>query len=350
MNHTLNMLEESVQRVLAEVVIPRRTIEAQAEGIDTEAWQALNSLGLVGADAASMSLAEFAVVIEAVAASGALVPYADSEAIGRWLASAADFQFDDAQVLTVGVVPVGAARRNGSELTLNLEGILVPWVGVADQVLLSWEQEGECGVAAIARQDLTLRAFRSMAGEPHGVLQGKVVLNESSWRAVSTSHGPQAVQQRGALVRSIQMLGAMTRANALTLQYARDRKQFKRSLSDFQVIQSHLAAMAGELCAASGLVALAIETGSSDLETVAATKSRVGQAARLIAQMGHQIHGAIGFTEEYPLNLSTRRLWTWREEYGHEADWAAQLGRAIISRGADALWPHMTQHEEKTHA
>lgn len=352
MNHTLNLLDDSVRRLLGDTVSPARTIAAQKQGLDRPTWDGLRQLGVVGADAATMSLPELAVVTEAVAAAGALVPYADSEALGRWLASAAELAVE-ADMLTVAVVPATAVVQvDAAGLRLSVPGLSIPWGCRADQVLFSLRDGERHLVAAKALREIELRRMPSLASEPHGIVQdAQIFIAAQDLREVSAGYGPQAVQQRGALARAIQMLGALTQTNALTLQYARDRKQFKRALSDFQVIQSYLAAMAGELCAASGMVQIAIDAqhGEEAGEAIAAAKVRVGQAARQITQLGHQVHGAIGFTEEYPLNLWTRRLWAWREEYGNEAWWAEELGRQYIARGADALWPHLSKATEVAH-
>ena len=49
-----------------------------------------------------------------------------------------------------------------------------------------------------------------------------------------------------------------------------------------------------------------------------------------------------GFTYEHSLHFATRRLWSWRAEFGSESYWAGELGRRVTSRGADALWPDLT--------
>ena len=38
----------------------------------------------------------------------------------------------------------------------------------------------------------------------------------------------------------------------------------------------------------------------------------------------------------------TRRLWSWRAEFGAENHWSVALGRQVAARGAESLWPHMT--------
>ena len=76
---------------------------------------------------------------------------------------------------------------------------------------------------------------------------------------------------------------------------------------------------------------------------IAIAKVRGGEAAGTGAAIAHQVHGAMGFTYEHSLHHSTRRLWSWREEFGNESVWAARLGRMVAARGADELWPFITQ-------
>ncbi len=347
MNQVLNMLAESVQRLLADTASHRGTIEAEHKGLDDAIWQQLSGIGVVGSDASGMSIAELAVVIEAVSSAGALVPYADSEGIGRWLARAVDL---DAGQKILAVAPIlereGTVVGKKGSVSLSVAGMSIPWACRADQVLFSFRSGARFLLGAKEAREIEFQSTPNIAGEPHGiVVPDSIEIDAKRVWEVNETHGPEAVMQRGALFRSVQMLGAMVRVNELTLQYSRDRKQFRRSLSDFQVIQSYLAAMAGELCAAAGLVQVAVDSVSSDdaFGAIAAAKIRVGQAARQLTQMGHQVHGAIGFTQEYPLNLWTRRLWSWREEYGNEAHWAGRLGARVVQRGADALWPDLTR-------
>jgi acyl-CoA dehydrogenase len=340
MNHTLTLLDDSVVRALGDVVTARGTADAESRGIDERAWAQLHALGVAGPHAAEMSLAELAVVASAAARAAALVPYVESEAIARWLAADADIELGD-EIAAVAVVP-----RTGTDgRTLPIDGLCIPWAACAQSVLFSFGTGGRSFVAKVPRQRLELRAMASLAGEPHGRVIGSLTLAEAEVHEVSEARGPQAVLLRGALFRSVQMVAAMSQVNSLALQYSRDRKQFRRPLSDFQVIQSHLAAMAGELCAASVAVDVALDAAAPDeaADAIATAKVRAGQAARQICALGHQVHGAIGFTQEYPLHLWTRRLWSWRDEFGNESHWAQELGRRACERGADALWDTLTR-------
>ena len=51
----------------------------------------------------------------------------------------------------------------------------------------------------------------------------------------------------------------------------------------------------------------------------------------------------MGFTYEHTLHHATRRLWSWREEFGNETVWATRLGRMVAGQGADQLWPFITK-------
>ena len=75
---------------------------------------------------------------------------------------------------------------------------------------------------------------------------------------------------------------------------------------------------------------------------IAAAKLRTGEAAGNGAAIAHQVHGAMGFTQEYPLHYATRRLWSWRDEFGNESYWAERLGAMLLARGGDALWLDLT--------
>jgi acyl-CoA dehydrogenase len=156
-----------------------------------------------------------------------------------------------------------------------------------------------------------------------------------------------ALYRRGALARATMMSGAMEKAMDLAVSYAQERQQFGRPISKFQAVQQNLAVLAGQTAAAVAAANLGIEALSSadpDREEflIAVAKTRVGEAATLACEIAHQVHGAIGFTKEYSLQLSTRRLWSWREEFGGDPEWAAKVGAYACRQGADALWPMLT--------
>ena len=156
-----------------------------------------------------------------------------------------------------------------------------------------------------------------------------------------------ALYRRGALARATMMSGALEKAMDLAVSYAQERVQFGRPISKFQAVQQNLAVLAGQTAAAVAAANLGIEAlGKTDPERetflIAVAKTRVGEAATLACEIAHQVHGAIGFTKEYALQLSTRRLWSWREEFGSDPEWAARVGAYACANGADGLWEMLT--------
>jgi alkylation response protein AidB-like acyl-CoA dehydrogenase len=150
----------------------------------------------------------------------------------------------------------------------------------------------------------------------------------------------------GALLRSAQLVGALERVLEISVDYANERSQFGRPIGKFQAIQHQLAALGGEVAvsaAALDMAAQAVTSGSTHSNlAIAAVKARAGEAAGVAAQISHRVHGAIGFTHEYSLQLLTRRLLSWRDEYGSEGHWCSQAGRAVLAPNAGPLWPNLS--------
>lgn len=160
-----------------------------------------------------------------------------------------------------------------------------------------------------------------------------------SWRAPTGARMASAVSSEqfyalGALLHAGLLAGAMKRAFDLTVTYANERVQFGKPIGKFQAIQHQLSVMA-EHVAAARMAAEAAFAAGNPLPPVAAcavAKARSSEAAQLVASIAHAIHGAIGVTQEYDLQLYTRRLHEWRIAHGSEAHWNRQLGRLFLDR------------------
>jgi acyl-CoA dehydrogenase len=122
----------------------------------------------------------------------------------------------------------------------------------------------------------------------------------------------------------------------LTVQYALEREQFGRPIAQFQAIQQQLAVLAGEVSACQRAADTLLD--ASGVFNIAISKSRLGDAVAPVCEIAHQVHGAMGYTREHPLNLRSRRLWVWRDEYGEEVYWQHRLGSDLCMSGADSLW------------
>lgn len=142
----------------------------------------------------------------------------------------------------------------------------------------------------------------------------------------------------GALLRSVQIAGALQGALGLSVRYAQERVQFGRPLSKFQAVQHMLAQLANETAAAATAARAAcakMDAGDGNL-AIAIAKARAGQAVEKGAMLAHQIHGAIGVTLEYPLARLSRNMWRWAEDFGSHRQWSIEVGRTGI--GMPSAW------------
>ncbi len=117
-----------------------------------------------------------------------------------------------------------------------------------------------------------------------------------------------------------------------TLQYANDRQQFGKPIGKFQAIQHQLSVMSEHAFAARMAAQLGLRTEGAvpDRLRVAMAKARTSEAALEVAGLSHSIHGAIGFTREFDLQLYTRRLHAWRQAAGSESYWHDVMGQALL--------------------
>ena len=133
-----------------------------------------------------------------------------------------------------------------------------------------------------------------------------------------------------------QIAGALMHVFQRTLQYANDRIQFGRPIGKFQAIQHQLSVLSEHTFASR--MAAQIGCSSSDWKPdrirAAVAKSRTSEAALEAAGIAHSIHGAIGFTAEFDLQLYTRRLHAWRQAAGSESYWNGVLGEALVDSTA----------------
>ncbi|HMF89768.1 MAG TPA: acyl-CoA dehydrogenase [Candidatus Angelobacter sp.] len=101
-----------------------------------------------------------------------------------------------------------------------------------------------------------------------------------------------------------QMLGLARGAWEAALKYSQERKQFGKSISDFQGIQFQLAQMATEIEAGRLMVYNAArmkDTGMNFVKEAAMTKLFASQVAERVASLAVEIHGGYGFTKDYPV-------------------------------------------------
>jgi alkylation response protein AidB-like acyl-CoA dehydrogenase len=352
MSDMKGMLVNSADRMFASLCPPEIVNAAEQGQWPTRLWGALEGAGMSRAwlseraGGSGVGVGDVLAILRAAGRFAAPVPLAETLLAG-WLLESAGLRIPDGPLT---VAPVTVEDRIGFGKTASgwrLSGVArhVPWASDAGHIVVIGQSRGQTLVALAESSQCLIAPGKNLAGEPRDTVDFNAVTVPARDLARAPAGISQAaLWQRGALTRIALMTGAVEKVMQLSLRYANDRVQFGKPIGKFQAVQQQLALMCGEVaaaCVATEASGQAADCGLGLGETACA-KVRAGEAAGTVAALAHQIHAAIGITYEHPLHHSTRRLWSWREEFGSEAQWAGYLGHWIANLGPEGLWPAMT--------
>jgi 3-oxocholest-4-en-26-oyl-CoA dehydrogenase beta subunit len=136
------------------------------------------------------------------------------------------------------------------------------------------------------------------------------------------------VLQRVNVARCAEMVGMAEQVLKITLDYAKERIAFGHPIGAFQAIQHRCADMLVDIEGSKYLTyqaAWKINTGLPAAKEAAAAKAWVSQACRRVTVSAHQIHGAIGFTEDHILHYYTKRTRAYEFSFGGADDQLEKL-------------------------
>ena len=149
---------------------------------------------------------------------------------------------------------------------------------------------------------------------------------------------------RGAAFKSAELVGIGQASLDLTLEYAKTRIQFGKPIGSFQGVQHHCAEMYRDL-EVSRLLAWqashSLGEGMAGNREVAMAKAKCSQAIPALTRMAHQIHGAVAYYRDYPLELYYHRAIAAQAAYGDAAYHRRVLAKLLTTdlnhfRGRDA--------------
>ena len=141
----------------------------------------------------------------------------------------------------------------------------------------------------------------------------------------------------GAILAAAEIAGLAERMLEMSLSYANDRVQFGKPIGKLQVIQQQLSVMGEQVLMAKMASQMGCAAGIDPDPLVAAIAKQIASAAvPQIASIAHAVHGAIGITEEFDLQLYSKRLHALRLAHGSESYWARILGAARIERSGES--------------
>ncbi len=343
------MVAATAARIFADLADPQTVNRAENRNWVEPLWRNLSEAGLPLAwvpeqlGGAGASLADGFAILGTAGRFAVSIPLAET-LIAGWLLARAGIK------APAGAMTVAPARPD-ERVTLNSDGSLsgrvtgIPFARECEHVAVYASGAKGGAIALVKTSGLRTDDGENLAGEP---------LNEITFDRVQplqhasapAGFDQSALMLMGSTVRSVETAGALEAILAMSVRYANERVAFERPIAKFQAVQQNLARLAGETAAAlaaAGSAADAIaQTEEFDdsifLEAVSA-KIRCAEAAAEGAAIAHQVHGAIGFTDEHILHRYTLRMLAWRDDFGNESHWAVELGKMVAQRGADSFWP-----------
>ncbi|CAN7427073.1 acyl-CoA dehydrogenase [Pseudomonas umsongensis] len=341
------IFETTIERLFADLATPAYVMRCEGGEWPADLWAALDESGfsLAGVSealgGAEASWSDMYVLVRAAGRFSVPAPIGEA-LLANWLLSKSGLE-GRAGALSMAAnanLVLDGERVNGTAYS-------VPWGrNVEEVVAIANSSTGVPHVVLLSRSaasELTLSL--NVAGEPRDDLgfNSAQVLAQAP---LPNGFDANVLELGGAMLRAAQTAGALHALLDMTANYAGERKQFGKAIGSFQAIQQQLAVFA-EQAAAAGIAAEAafVESrcGLATL-TIAAAKISTAEAASVGAGFAHSVHGAIGFTEEYPLHLLTRRLWAWRSEFGSASLWSQRLGVRVCQGGSEGYWPLLTGH------
>lgn len=231
-------------------------------------------------------------------------------------------------------------KRTGN----TIDGILyeVPWARHVDELITVIDDQ----LVHVSLSEAEIDTQSNLAGEPRDtvILKNTKVIQSSP--LLTSLQKAQIIALETAAKNAI-MSGALTKAHDLTVKYTKEREQFGRPIHRFQLVQQHLAFLAGEAV----ITTAAIENMISALKTsdgydeVGYTRIRMDEAVKVITASAHQVHAAIGVTHEHSLHQYTRRLWSWRDEGYTVSYWKKELAKKILQSEATDIWTYITDSQ-----
>ncbi len=342
-----HIVAEAAARIFADLADPQTVNQAKNGAWKEPLWQAVSGAGLPLAwvpenlGGSGASLTEGFEVLGVAGRFALPVPLAET-LIAGWLLARAGLEAPAGAMTVAPARPTDRIRFSAGG-TLKGRAAAVPFARDTSHIAVLAEGDKGTVVALVETRDCDLSDGANLAGEP---------LNAVSFDGVTPRvHAPAgcdstALMLMGAAVRSAQTAGALEAILTLSTEYANERIAFERKIGKFQAVQQNLARLAGETAAALAVSTSAADTlAQSDVPDdavfleAASARIRCAEAASEGSAIAHQVFGAIGFTQEHVLHRFTLRMLSWRDDFGNESWWAAELGRRVARLGADDFWP-----------
>ena len=211
-----------------------------------------------------------------------------------------------------------AATENGDNYTLNGTKLFVPNAHVSDYIVVaartgSGENDISLFIVSSQTNGVNQTLLKTIASDRQSEVSFDNVSVSSSSLLGEKNQGWKTIEKVlkwGAIGKCAEMSGGGQSVLDMTVEYAKQRTQFGRPIGTFQAIQHHCANMATDVEGAKFITyqaAWMLSEGLPADREVAMAKAWVSDSYKRVCALGHQSHGAIGFTKEHNMQLYSRR-------------------------------------------
>jgi len=222
------------------------------------------------------------------------------------------------------------AAKKGNDFILNGTKLFVPDAQNADYIIVAARtlesKDLQNGITLFIvdamTSGITVKPLKTIAGDKQAeVVFENVKVSAANILGTVDKAWPhiEKIIQKAAVARCAEMVGVGRKALDISLEYAKERIAFGHPIGAFQAIQHRCADMLIDLEGsrfATYQAAWRINENLPAAREAAIAKAWVGQACRRIVSSAHQVHGAIGFTEDHILHHYTKRARAYEFSFG----------------------------------
>lgn len=348
------MLCEGAERYLAGHYSfeQRRELLGNAAGFSTGQWSTFAELGwlalAVPEDAGGLggSFIDVALIMEAMGRRLVLEPYATTAILSARVidrSGNASIRSELLPAIAQGECRVALAHgeiesryqasglgtiaraREGDYVIDGVKAIVLD-APAADRLIVSAEVEGEGLALFLVNKDapgVTVRGYPLIDGTRAADVELAAVRVTRSALLTCGARALEVLEEavdRVVLARVAEGLGAMEVVLQLTSEHLKNRKQFGQPLMNFQALQHRLAEMFVEVQETRSILyrGLAyIEAPAAERRAaVSAAKVVAATAGRVVGELGIQLHGGVGMTQEYQVGHYYKRLIALEKAFG----------------------------------
>ena len=340
-----------------------RAMEEDEKGYSPELWQKMAQQGWMGLiipeayDGTGMNICELVVLLEEFGRALVPGPFISTVVLGGVPIMEAGTEEQKKQflpkiasgelIMTMALTEPSAkwtadgvqleAKKSGSDYVLNGTKLFVQDAHVSDYMVVAARTggSGEDGITLLLVDSkspgIKFEVLKTIAADKQcEVAFDNVKVSAANMLGAEGKGWPivEKTMKAATVAACAYLVGLSQMDFDVTLNYAKERVQFGRPIGSFQAIQHKLADAVIDVDGSRFITykaAWSLQEGEPDADLmISMAKAWTSDASRRVVAHGQQIHGGIGFTKEYKIQLYFRRQ-KWMELMWGDADYHREL-------------------------